>query len=221
MARELQHVVGVAGLRAFSTEVMRGLLFREEGLAVAVAADDERPVVRRRDPRRTARCPDSARSPVSSYSRATPMILGIWVLACTLSSGSIPCASGSRIRRCSKRLGGRADNGVAGHREQVGEHLVHAAELRVERALLLLVGRAGPTLNVDPVGLLRQDFERLRVAGQEVRVQQPGHDLVNRVVGRPDALPRVHPVEELFGKRRQIAGMELRGLGRLHLRPAR
>ena len=45
MARELQHVVGIAGLRAFSTEVMRGLLFREEGFAVAVPAGDERPVV--------------------------------------------------------------------------------------------------------------------------------------------------------------------------------
>ena len=33
-------------------------------------------------------------SPVSSYSRAAPIILGIWVLACKPSSGSRPSASG-------------------------------------------------------------------------------------------------------------------------------
>ena len=41
---------------------------------------------------------------------------------------------------------------------------------------------------VHPVADLRGDVERLRVAGELMRVEQAGQDLVQRVVRRPDAL---------------------------------
>src|SRR3982751_542099 len=52
---------------------------------------------------------------------------------------------------------------LAGDRVEIGEHLVHAAELRVEHALLLFE-RETPEAENDPVRLLLQDVQRLRVA---------------------------------------------------------
>src|SRR5205823_14248855 len=45
MSRRLEHVVGVARLRAGGAEVPLELVFREEGFAVAVAAVHERAMV--------------------------------------------------------------------------------------------------------------------------------------------------------------------------------
>ena len=92
---------------------------------------------------------------------------------------------------------------VAGDGEEVGQDLVHAAELGLERRLALLLAQPVHA-ELDPAGHLDQHVEGLRVAAQLVHVEQAGHDLVERVVGRPHALALLQPVEELLGKRGQI-----------------
>ena len=99
---------------------------------------------------------------------------------------------------------------VARDRIQVREALDDPALLGLEHGLPLLGGEP-PVAPDDPVGLLLHDVQRLRVARQIVRVDQARHDLVERVIRRPHALPRFDAIDQLLGKRREIAGMELRG----------
>ena len=130
-------------------EGLRELLLGREVLAVAVAAGDVGPLVDDRFPEEL-RAVLSDSSPVSSYCRAAPTNLGIWVLACRPSSRS------SRFDR-------RADDGhvvepqgelevllVAGPRVEVGQGLVDAAVLDVEHLLDLGVARTSP-LRAGPV----------------------------------------------------------------------
>jgi hypothetical protein len=81
-----------------------------------------------------------------------------------------------------------------------------AAELGAARALLLLFTQAIDAER-HPVGHPDVHVERLRVAAQLVHVEQARHDLVNRVIGRPHALPRIDAIEELLGEGGQVAGM--------------
>ena len=73
-----------------------------------------------------------------------------------------------------------------------------------------------------PGGHLRHHVEGLPVAAQQVDVEEAGHDLVQRVVGRPDALPGLDAVDQLFREGRQVPGVEsLASERRLHLRQLR
>jgi hypothetical protein len=83
--------------------------------------------------------------------------------------------------------------------------------------LLLFVGQAADA-EADPVGLLLQHVERLLVAGQQVRIEESSHDLVDGVIRRPDALAGVDAIEEFFRKGRKVARIERLRLGRLHFR---
>ena len=96
---------------------------------------------------------------------------------------------------------------IAGDGVQVCQHLVHAAEFGIERGLLLLIAQTVDA-ELDPIGLFHDDIERLPVPAEEIHVQESGHDLVDCIIRRPDAPPGVHPVEKLFGERRQITRME-------------
>jgi hypothetical protein len=64
-----------------------------------------------------------------------------------------------------------------------------------------------PLTRDPPAGPPRHPFEHLErqgAAGQRVRVEQPGHDLVHRVPGRPHRLPGAAAVEELLRERAQV-----------------
>ena len=76
---------------------------------------------------------------------------------------------------------------VAGVDVEIGEHLVHAAVLRVEHLLNLRVGERREHA-LGPRGELRLDGERGLVAGVAIRVAQPGVRLVQRVPRRPEAV---------------------------------
>ena len=97
--------------------------------------------------------------------------------------------------------------GIAGDAVEGGQHLVHAAELGLQHRLLL---RRGQPVHAQahPRDLLQQDVERLLVAAELVHVQQPGHHLVQRVVGGPDAGARFDAVDQFFRKRGEVAGVE-------------
>src|SRR5262249_37203322 len=90
---------------------------------------------------------------------------------------------------------------------EIGQHFLHAAEFGLERGLLLFFTQTIDT-EFDPGRLLQQDIERLLVIAQEIHVEQAGHQLVDRVIRRPDTFTLVHKVEKLFGKGRQIAWIE-------------
>ncbi len=71
---------------------------------------------------------------------------------------------------------------VPGLQADVGEHLVHAAELGAEHRLHLGGAQPGRT-GVDPPGEPQQHVAGLRVADQPPDVEQPGERLVDAVVG--------------------------------------
>ena len=54
---------------------------------------------------------------------------------------------------------------------------------------------------------LQQD-QRLLVAGEHVHVEEPRHDLVQGVEGRPHVVAAPEPVEELLGEGAQVAAAE-------------
>ena len=84
--------------------------------------------------------------------------------------------------------------GVAGDAVEVGPHFEHAAGFDVEDVVQLLAGElARPAM--EPGGPLDEDVERLLVAGQGVHLVQAHQRLVQRVVGRPDALAARDPVQ--------------------------
>ncbi len=64
-------------------------------------------------------------------------------------------------------------------------------------------GRPG----IDPAGFADQDCERLRISGLKMHLQQAGHDLVDRIEGRPDDAIGVEAFEFLDRERAQIAAV--------------
>ena len=103
-------------------------------------------------------------------------------------------------------LGGAEGGVVAGEGVEVGEDLVHAALLGLEGSLHLFPGETVDA-EPDPIGHLGGAGEGLGVAGELVGIEEPGHDLVERVPRGPDALAGFHAVDEGFGKGREVAGM--------------
>ena len=71
--------------------------------------------------------------------------------------------SAGRARRCV---------GVAGDRVEVGQHLVHAAELGVEHASAAGSSVSRSLRNFTQSAMLREHVERLGVAGEQVHVEQ-------------------------------------------------
>src|SRR5262245_4604944 len=90
---------------------------------------------------------------------------------------------------------------------KIREDFFHASELGVQRALLLLV-RKPINSELDPIRHLRHHVKSLLVVAVEIDVQESSHDLVQRVVRRPNALGLVHSIKELFGIRRKITGVK-------------
>ena len=93
---------------------------------------------------------------------------------------------------------------VAGRHVELGQDLLHPAELGLEHGLPLRVGEP-LRAERDPRGHVLHGLERRRVAGHPVHVEEARHDLVQGVVGRPDALARLHAVDELLGEGGQVA----------------
>ena len=102
----------------------------------------------------------------------------------------------------------------------MAKHLIHPAELGFEHRLLLLE-RQCVDAALHPVGLTLQDVERLLRPAVNVDVQQAGHDLVQRVVRRPDRLTGLDAIDEFDGEGGKVAdagallGQRLLDLGEL------
>ena len=94
------------------------------------------------------------------------------------------------------------------HRGEVVEHLIHAAILALEHAgHVLIAQRLRPAPR--PTRHALKHIERLRVGCERMHVEQTGHDLVQRVERRPDRLAIAEAIEELLGKRAQVAVAKL------------
>ena len=134
-AGELQHVVAVAGFRGVAGEVLRVVADREEILAVAVSAGRVAPVVRHA---------------VEEELGDIPVFLITGELVDAAYAGhfrdhGVAVASGQDILFAAQRLHERLvvemllrtfeEQFVARHGGEVGEHLVHAAELAGEHFL--------------------------------------------------------------------------------------
>ena len=93
---------------------------------------------------------------------------------------------------------------ITGHRMEVVEELAHPPVLDLQDALHLVVAeRVGPPLG--PGGHGQEDVQGLLVGAVHVHVQQTGHDLVERVEGRPHRQSLLQPLHELGGKGREPA----------------
>ena len=200
--RELQHVVRVAGLGAGRAQVLREALDGKEALVVAVATRDVRAVLSHALPEEgsdvAVACLPAQLVLAGGADRLRDLGVGVQPVQLVLTpSQRIEHRPVVEITREPQVLG------VAGDGEEVGQDLVHAAELGLERRLALLLAQPVHA-ELDPARHLDQHVEGLRVAAQLVHVEQAGHDLVERVVGRPHALALLQPVEELLGKRGQI-----------------
>ena len=89
---------------------------------------------------------------------------------------------------------------VAGVGVEGCQHLVHAAMLAGEDLLHLLLVQAGQGLLI-PVCQAARDLQRVRVAGQPIRVPQSGKHLVLGVVRHPKAV-------EIEARRADVAGRD-------------
>ena len=90
---------------------------------------------------------------------------------------------------------------------EVGQRLVDPAVLGVEHFLHLRVAEPCIATN-DPIAALLGDLQCLRIIAVDVSVQQTGEDFVQRVVRHPNGLALFDAIEELRGKRAQVAVAE-------------
>ena len=131
------------------------------------------------------------------------------VFACQ--AGQIVLAGGQRIEqaRVVEPLGRAQVALVPGQPVQVGQRLGDAAVLDIQDPLHVRVGEpAGPP--PDPVAEPGRHLQGPGVPGQLMLIDQPGHDLVDHVVRRPDRQARFEPVEEGLREGRQVPVVEAR-----------
>ena len=205
VTRELEHVVGIAGLGRLGPQMQGKVGHREKMFAVAVSAVGER-----------ARHGHSG--PERGRDRAVPDVAGQLVFARGADHLGYLCIRVEPVEGISA-LSQRAEHGVmiedlrqaqkvrrAGDGVEVREDLVHAAKLRFEECLLLLVCQPIHA-ELDPLRQADGDVERFAVAAQLIGVEQAGENLVQGVVGRPHCLPRLDAIEELLGERGQVPGV--------------
>ncbi len=174
-----------------------------EGLAVAVAADDVGVVVGDDPPEVLPDRAVAVREPFLPHPYRADHLrdLGVGV-----QSGEPVLALRQRVEHpgVDEAFGDVEPAGVSGERVQIGQHVVHPAELGLQHPLHVLVAQPARA-RVDPLAHPQHHVEGLVVPGQPVLVDQPRHDLVQGVVGRPDARAGLQPVEEALRERRQIA----------------
>lgn len=118
---------------------------------------------------------------------------------------------GVEDRRVVEPLGGGQPACVAGLLVEVGQYLVHAAELDAHQRLHRAPAERGGA-PVDPVGEREEHVTSLRVADEAPHVEQTGHGLVDAVVRDVPVLQRAcFEVGEVgLGEARQVAGGEAR-----------
>ena len=93
---------------------------------------------------------------------------------------------------------------LAGQSVQVRHHLVHATVLGAQHELALIVADA-LEVRLHPAGDALGRLQRLLVAGVNIHVYQPGHDLVQRVERRPHLAALRQCLEQRLGISAQIA----------------
>ena len=159
VARELEHVVGVAGLGRVRAQRLRELLLGREHLAVAVSADDVGSLL-------DHGVPEEARGGLERF-LAGELVLArgadeLGDLGVRVQAGQGVSPLGGRVQDglVVEPLGELEVLGLAGPGVEIRQGLVHAAVLVAEHRLHLRVAQAvGPRL--DPVGELAGDVQRL------------------------------------------------------------
>ena len=203
VARELEHVVGVARLGGGGAEVLGGFLDGMEMLAVAVATNAIGTVQRHA-------LPEELRH-ITELLLARQLILArragdLGNLRVSVETVELVLTARQRVEAelVVERQRQLEVIGVAGNGVKVGERLIDAAMLVAERLLLLLMAELRDT-QLQPVGHLHDNVERLLVAAVVVHVKQTGENLVERIVRRPDRLAGVHAIEKRLRIGRQKA----------------
>ena len=92
----------------------------------------------------------------------------------------------------------------AGEAVEVDQHLVHAAVLHAKDALTLLVAHVGK-IGGHPSRHAFRYFESFFIAGLDVHIHQPGHDLVAGIERCPDILSKCQPLEQIGRIRTEVA----------------
>ena len=206
MARELEQVVGVAGLGGLNGQMFRKIVRREKMFAVAVAADDIGTVQRDAFPEKFR---DVRVARVAGQFILPRRADHFGNLRVRVQSVQSVLAPRKRIENCLlvERFRRFQIIRVARDAVKIREHLVHAAEFRVERRLHFFHRQIVHT-ELHPVRHIRQHFERLRVAAKLAGIEQAGHDFMLRIPRRPDGLAVFHAINERFGKPGEITRME-------------
>ncbi len=187
-ARDLEHVVGHARLGVPVADVARDRARRPPqlvlaGAAVCVGAAGHEHVPQVDDGVRVARLAGQvAQGEVAEQGRG--VLVGVHAVQL------VPARRGEVEQRVQVEQLRRLDeHTVARQHRQVAQHLVHAAclarDVQGPHGRALLRGQHGQP-PVHPPPHLGGDLQRHGRAGVPVGVQQTGHDLVARVVRRPD-----------------------------------
>ncbi len=185
-ARHLDQVVDVARLGRAAVDHVAQLVGLAEVLVAAVPAGGEGVVVHHL-------VPEELRG------RAFALAAGVLVLhqrAEQLGHQRVAVLAGEDVLATRERVDDRLVVEVVRQRQpalvagvgvEIGEHLVHAAELGGEHPLRLRVVELRDDA-LDPRRVLDLDVERCAVAREAIRVAQPGEDLVDDVPGGPEAV---------------------------------
>jgi len=218
LAGELQHVVGLAGLVGRVREPVGG---QGEGLAPHLAI---RGAARREGPRGCDPVPEELARveipllprplvPAQSADRQGDVSVAVEPRENILAAGE--GVQEGPLLHLVRELGG---GGVAGHTVEPPQDIAHAALFVAVHVHPERLGGLELSVALVEVGDHRlEHLEGLGVSAEGVLVQEPGHDLVDRVVGRPHRFARLHAIEERLGVSREIppaqGGLDLGKLG--------
>ncbi len=200
---QLEHVVRVAALTRGVGQFARDPVRRLEVLAVGIAPDRVRVLTHHEVPEvdRDVAIPGRAGGVESADRRDRLRDLRVRV-----ETGQRVGVRGERVEDlgvveilCSGQV-----RRVLGDLVEIEQRLPDATELGSQHLLALGV-RQSAVSRLDPGRLAFQNGPRLRVPGELIHVEQPRHDLVQRVIGRPDALPALQTIKKAFRVRGQKA----------------
>ena len=196
MARELEHVVSVAGLGGVRPQGLGEVFLGAEMLAITVAADHVGAFVDDRvpeEPRRAAERGVAGQFKLAGHADE----FGNLSVGMEASELVLVRRRGIENAVMIEAQGGFEIFGVSRHRVQFGQRFIHAAVFFAEHDLHLLVGKPG-VAGFDPVTEFSGHCQRLGVAGIFIHIEQAGENFVQGIIRRPNRTGLLHPVNEGF-----------------------
>ena len=191
---DLQHVVGGAGLLVVADQGLRQVVGVAPALALVAAARGVgavvgHPVPEVGDGGVVVRVVQQFVAPGRAQDLGQVRV-GVDARQVVVAQGERP-----QKRRLVEAMRERQVGGPVVDRVQIVQHVRHAAELVAHHVVELHVGQLVRAA-LEVVRHVLGDLQGLPVAAVLVHVHQAGHDLVDRVVGRPDRLAGLQAVEE-------------------------